>query len=167
MSDTYFDPEDYEGLETRKRAIPVPQIKKWEAAERRLAELEAREAARERAAALQQAGIPEQFGALFREDAPLDTIKAALSGMGIQTPQTQATNASLAGHQAAQDLHAGASSAEPSSVGNEIAAMKQAARGRRNATNAESERQKLLNLMQQSGTEVKPGDWQLPKQMVQ
>lgn len=160
MSD-YFDPEDYENLEVKKRAIPVTQIKQWEQQAKRLAELEAQEAARQRAAALQQAGIPAELGGLFNPEADVDTIKTALQTLGVKTPTSQ----SLEGHKAAADLAAGANSAEATNLGTDIAAMKQAARSRRNAANADAERQKLMNLMQSNGVEVQPEGWQLPKQM--
>lgn len=168
--DPSFDPDDFEGLTEKSRNIPVRVIKEFEAKAKRLAELEAKEAARERATELAEAGIPAEFAALFREDAPLDALKNAFGQMGGGQPST--TQQSLDGHQAAQSMASGAQNASPTGADADAAAWKQEARDRKNWHMGSAKEQSRLNArLAQEGVDpnlrrLDTSNWKLPGQLV-
>jgi hypothetical protein len=174
-TDPQFDPEDFENLVERSRNVPVRQIKAWEQQTKRLAELEAREAARDRTAALTEAGIPAEFAGLFRDDAPVDSLKAAFEKFGgaSGTPQAnaqqQARQQALAGHQAAADMGSGAANADQSGLGSFLDTQMQEAKARTDwRGGARKENAQLNTALAREGVspQVTGHDWLLPGQLV-
>lgn len=177
-TDPGFDPEDFENLVERSRNVPVRQIKAWEQQTKRLAELEAREAARERTAALQEAGIPAEFAVLFRDDAPIDSLKAAFEKLGgasnaggTPPPDAQelARQRALLGHQAAADMGSGAGQADQSGLNSFLEQQMLEARTRTDwRGGARKENVQLNQALAREGVspQVTGHDWVLPGQLV-
>jgi hypothetical protein len=174
MSDEYFDPEDYEGLQERQVGIPRSQVRKWEKAAKERDEALAELAVLKRTQAFAEAGIPtEGAGQWFRKgydgDLNPESIRAAFGDAGIgQANAASDTAASLAGHAQARDMAAGASSANPSGTAAELAAMRAQARaGRAARPVSQEQRDRLQELMAKEGSELDLSKWQMPSQLGQ
>jgi hypothetical protein len=169
-----FDPEDY-GLTPVNETVPrnwrrqmeadrQEAIERAEAAEARLEQLE-------RDAVFAAAGIPSDgLGAVLRRgydgelsvDAVRATLAPALGQQGYQEIQQ-----SLAGHQQAQAMAAGAPPAGTTSTGSDIATLRAEARRKRNAGDFHTQRSKLGEVTNRDAVEPKPSGWILPKQLQQ
>jgi hypothetical protein len=175
MSDV-FDPEDFEGIQERKVSIPRRQIRELEARAKRAEELEAKLATVERNQIFVEAGIPNEGpGSWFRKgydgELTVEAVRQAY-GMSGAPAQAQATADSLAGHQAARAMSAGANNAAPSGGLAELAALKQKSRSRKNGHMGYEQEQAELNaILSREGVSSAAdldfrSDWKYPGHLV-
>jgi hypothetical protein len=171
VSNPEFDPEDYEGLQERKVSISRADIRKLEQRAKQADELQAKLSDLERRQAFADAGIPtEGPGAWFRKayDGALepDAIRSAFGDAGLATSNAAAaTQQSLAGHEQARAMAAGATVANPSGAAAELATMRAQARAKRNGMSFEADKAKVAQILASEGTELDTSRWQLPKQL--
>lgn len=169
-----FDPEDY-GLQPLQENVPRNWRRQMEADIASLREeneqLKAEREVATRDRVFAAAGIPNEgpFAAMrrgYEGDLTVEAVRAEFGPLMGQ-PGYQEVQQSLAGHQQAAAMAAGAPAATTSSTPNDLAMLKADARRKRNASDFHTQRTKLGEVTNREGVEPKPSGWVLPRQLQQ
>jgi hypothetical protein len=166
-----FDPEDY-GLTPVNETVPRNWRRQMEAdrqeALERAAKAEARAEQLERNAVFAAAGVSSEsyFYKGYDGEMSVEAVRAAyMRETGQQGYQE--IQQSLAGHDQARAMAAGAPAAGTTSTAADLAALKADARRKRNAGDFHTQRSKLGEVTNRDAVEPKPSGWILPKQLQQ